>query len=165
MPEKRSECGARGRIMRSAPGRPWGTVDRQKDRSARSALNRRQAEAGKTPAARVSGNPGLGLSHGGGSRGECRGGAPEGGRAPFGAQPRSGIDRRQRCWCCAAMVGMRLSALRLPFFAGGELFFGAWWLGRARTPCAPRERFCFSARWGFTSPRRAPGRGQGREAD
>jgi len=37
------------------------------------------------------------------------------------------------------MVGMRLSALRLPFSAGGESIFGGWWqaelgrIGVART--------------------------------
>jgi len=54
--------------------------------------------------------------------------APEGERAPkerAAARFRSPADDNV-CRCCAAMVGMRLSALRLPLVAGGESIFGAW---------------------------------------
>jgi hypothetical protein len=54
--------------------------------------------------------------------------APEGGRAPYGAQPslQMGGANRVHLFGRLHMVGMRLSALRLPFIAGGESIFSAW---------------------------------------
>ena len=53
--------------------------------------------------------------------------APEGGRASEnGAQPRPDISERRRLRVSRGNGWMRLSALRLPFVAGGEFIFGAW---------------------------------------
>jgi hypothetical protein len=74
-------------------------------------------QAGKTPAR-------LGLREtrfwsraiGVAAGGECRGEAPEGGRAPDEERvaARKASADGDVCRCCAEMVGMRLSALRLP---------------------------------------------------
>jgi hypothetical protein len=110
------------------PGGPGAPVDRQKDRSARSALNRRLEGRGQnTREPETSGNPVLGLSHRGSSRWRV---------------PRRGAGRRahlirMRSRAVGADIGrtMRLSALRLPFVAGGEFCFwnGVLVVGMTRT--------------------------------
>ena len=59
------------------------------------------------------------------------------------------------CWCCAAMVGMRLSALRLPYIAGGEFIFWCVVVGRARTQSRREKDLC------YPHPRSETERGRG----
>jgi hypothetical protein len=55
-----------------------------------------------------------------------------------GALPRPGIGKRQRLSVLRGIGWMRLSALRLPLFAGGESIL-ALWLAKLGREDAPRE--------------------------
>ena len=55
-----------------------------------------------------------------------------------GAPPRPGIGKRQRLSVLRGIGWMRLSALRLPLFAGGESIL-ALWLAKLGRAGAPRE--------------------------
>ncbi len=108
-----------------------------------------------TPASTESQETWPGVAPPGKACGECRGGAPEGERAPtFGALPRADGLRRLRKLVCDArtLVGcaFRRSA-SLGFFCGGGK--SSWWLGKTRTRDAPREGFSLSA------PARSVGQG------
>jgi hypothetical protein len=99
------------------PGGPGSPVDRHKDRSARSVLNRGsflKAKRAKHPSANAAGNPVLGLSH----RVE-----PVASAASVSAERLAHCMTTQRAAALGADIGwtMRLSALRFPVF-----MWGAW---------------------------------------
>jgi hypothetical protein len=60
-----------------------------------------------------------------------------------GAPPRPGIGKRQRLSVLRGIGWMRLSALRLPLFAGGESILALWLASLGRVT-VPRERFLLS---------------------
>jgi len=73
--------------------------------------------------------------------GECRGEAPEGGRAPIwrAAALKASADG-DICWCARQMVGSAPFGASPPFFAGGESLRGVV-VGKTSGVIAPRERF------------------------
>ena len=138
MPEKRSGGGACGRICHPLPGGSGPPLDRHDDRSPRSSVNSRQIEAGNAREVRSQETRELELSQ---RRMRSPWRVPQqsaGRRArPELARCRPERDARAKCAlvCMAAMVRMRLSALRSLFCCRGRVYFrnGVVVVGKART--------------------------------